>query len=62
MNDRKTYKIIGAALLILGSLTAGLYAVVIFWPVADAERKADLIICLGGNIQARQKKSLKLYK
>ncbi len=61
MNDRKTYKIIGAALLILGSLTAGLYAVVIFWPVADVEQKADLIICLGGHVQVRQEKSLKLY-
>ena len=34
---------------------------VIFWPVADAEKRSDLIICLGGNVQARQKKSLKLY-
>ena len=40
---------------------AGLYAVVIFWPVADAERRSDLIICLGGNTRARQEKSLKLY-
>ncbi len=40
---------------------AGLYAVVIFWPVTDAEQRSDLIICLGGNIWARQEKSLKLY-
>ena len=49
------------ALLILGALTAGLYAAVTFWPVADVEQKADLIICLGGNAQARQEKSLKLF-
>lgn len=38
-----------------------LYVGVIFWPVADAEQKSDLIICLGGNVKERQKKSLKLY-
>ena len=38
-------KILLITLLILGSLAVGLYAVVIFWPVADAE-KSDLIICL----------------
>ena len=43
MNDRKTYKIIGAALLILGSLTAGLYVSVIFLPVADVAQRSDLI-------------------
>jgi uncharacterized SAM-binding protein YcdF (DUF218 family) len=51
-----------SGLLILGSLTAGLYAVVIFWPVADVAQRSDLIICLGGNVWARQEKSLKLYK
>ena len=56
------FKTILSTLLISGSLTAGLYAVVIFWPVADAEQRSDLIICLGGNIRARQEKSLKLYK
>ena len=55
-------KILLSALLILGALTAGLYAVVIFWTVADTEQKSDLIICLGGNVRARQEKSLKLYK
>ena len=40
---------------------AGLYTVVIFWTVADVEQKSDLIICLGGNVRARQEKSLKLY-
>ena len=55
-------KIVLSALLILGSLTAGLYAVVIFWPVADTVQKSDLIICLGGNVRVRQEKSLKLYK
>jgi uncharacterized SAM-binding protein YcdF (DUF218 family) len=54
-------KILLSALLFLGALTAGLYAVVIFWPVADVAQKSDLIICLGGNVQARQEKSLKLY-
>ena len=54
-------KIVLSALLILGALTAGLYAVVIFWPVGDAEQRSDLIICLGGNVQVRQEKSLKLY-
>ena len=49
------------ALLILGALAVGLYAVVIFWPVADVEQKSDLIICLGGNTRIRQEKSLKLY-
>ena len=54
-------KILLSALLILGSLTAGLYAVIIFWPVADAEKRSDLIICLGGTTRARQEKTLKLY-
>ena len=54
-------KIVLSALLILGSLTAGLYVVVIFWPVVDAVQKSDLIICLGGNVRARQEKSLKLF-
>ena len=48
-------------MLILGALAVGLYAVVIFWPVADAEKRSDLIICLGGTTRARQEKSLKLY-
>ena len=48
-------------MLILGALTAGLYAVVIFWSVGDTEQRSDLIICLGGNTRARQEKSLKLY-
>jgi len=61
MNDRKTYKIIGAALLISGALTAGLYTVVIFWTVADTVQQSDLIICLGGNAPDRQEKSLKLF-
>ncbi|MBW2655488.1 MAG: YdcF family protein, partial [Deltaproteobacteria bacterium] len=30
--------------------------------MADTEQKSDLIICLGGNVRARQEKSLKLYK
>jgi len=30
--------------------------------VGDTEQKSDLIICLGGNVRARQEKSLKLYK
>ncbi|MBA3017042.1 MAG: YdcF family protein [Proteobacteria bacterium] len=54
-------KIVLITLLILGALAVGLYAVVIFWPVADAERRSDLIICLGGNTRARQEKTLKLY-
>ena len=54
-------KIVLSILLILGSLAAGLYAIVIFWPVADAEQRSDLIICLGGNVPARQEKSLKLF-
>jgi len=54
-------KIVLSALLILGSLTAGLYAVVMFWPVADVAQRSDLIICLGGNVRARQEKTLKLY-
>jgi uncharacterized SAM-binding protein YcdF (DUF218 family) len=33
----------------------------LFWPVADTEQKSDLIICLGGNVRARQEKSLKLF-
>lgn len=40
---------------------AGLYVGVIFWSVADVEQKSDLIICLGGNVRARQEKTLKLY-
>ncbi len=55
-------KILLSTLLILGSLTTGLYVIVIFWPVADSEQKSDLIICLGGDVRARQEKSLKLYK
>ncbi len=55
-------KILLSTLLILGLLMAGLYAVVIFWPVADTVQRSDLIICLGGNVRARQEKSLKLYK
>ena len=54
-------KIVLSALLILGSLTAGLYAVVIFWPVADAVQKSDLIICLGGHVQDRQERVLEIY-
>ena len=54
-------KIVLSTLLILGSLAVGLYAIVIFWSVADAEQKSDLIICLGGNVRARQEKTLKLY-
>lgn len=48
-------------MLISGSLAIGLYATVIFWSVADAEQKSDLIICLGGNVRVRQEKSLKLF-
>jgi len=54
-------KIVLITLLILGSLTACLYAVVIFWSVAEAEQRSDLIICLGGHARAKQEKSLKLY-
>ena len=54
-------KIVLTGLLILGSLAAGLYAVVIFWPVGDTVQQSDLIICLGGNVRVRQEKSLKLY-
>jgi hypothetical protein len=55
-------KIFLSSLSILGSLAAGLYVSVIFWPVADTEQRSDLIICLGGNARTRQEKSLKLYK
>ena len=48
-------------MLISGALMAGLYVSVIFWSVADAEQGSDLIICLGGNVQTRQERSLKLY-
>ena len=54
-------KIVLSTLLILGSLAIGLYAIVIFWSVADTAQRSDLIICLGGNVRARQEKSLKLY-
>ena len=36
-------KIVLSTLLILGLLRAGLYAIVIFWSVADAEKRSDLI-------------------
>jgi len=54
-------KIVLSTLLISGSLAVGLYAIVIFWSVADVAQRSDLIICLGGNVRARQEKSLKLY-
>ena len=54
-------KIVLNSLSILGSLAVGLYAIIIFWPVADVVQRSDLIICLGGNVRGRQEKTLKLY-
>lgn len=54
-------KVVLSSLSILGSLAVGLYVSVIFWPVADVAQRSDLIICLGGNVRARQEKTLKPY-
>ena len=60
-NHFRKIKIVSCILLIFGAFMVWLCVSVIFWPVADAEKRSDLIICLGGNVQARQKRSFKLY-